>query len=134
MPIYVYRCKKCNTEIEEIQKFNDPPLVQCTEIDKDGAIPYRCDGELVKQVAQRGAFHFAGPGWFKDGYHNPWGRGNKTFEDSTLDKSAEQMGFDQGQRDDLKGEAMEADELYLPGVHKSDRDKKGHSDQTDYDN
>ena len=60
MPIYVYRCKKCNTEIEEIQKFDDPPLVQCTEIGKDGVVPYRCDGELVKQVAQRGAFHFSG--------------------------------------------------------------------------
>lgn len=31
MPIYSYKCSnaKCGTEIEEIQKFSDPPLVKC---------------------------------------------------------------------------------------------------------
>jgi len=133
MPIYVYRCKKCKNEFEEIQKFDDPPITECRAVEK-GPLPYTCDGEVEKLTANKTSFHFAGPGWFKDGYHNPWGQGNKTFEDTTLDKSAEAMGWDQGQRDDIKQEAMEVDELYLPGVHKVDRDKKGHSDQTDYDN
>ena len=133
MPIYVYQCKKCKHEFEEIQKFDEPPLTECRAV-PTGTLPYRCDGKLEKQTAQRGAFHFAGPGWSKDSYHNPWGQGNKTFEDTTLDKSAESMGWDQGQRDDIKQEAMEVDELYLPGVHKVDKDKKGHSDQPDYDN
>jgi len=96
MPIYVYRCKKCNEVVEEIQKFSDPPLSICN----------LCNGELEKQTAQRGGFRLAGPGWSKDDYHNPWGQGNKTFEDTTLDKSAEQMGFDQSQRDDLKQEII----------------------------
>ena len=133
MPIYVYRCKKCNTKIEELQKFDDPPLTTCSSVmfDED-QIPRGCDGELEKQTAQRGSFHLKGPGWYKDSYHNPWGQGNKTFEDTTLDKSATDMGFDQGQRDDLKTEAMGVDELYLPGVHKEDRDKKGFSDNVNY--
>ena len=133
MPLYVYICKKCNARIEELQKFDDPPLTRCNSFDK-GPIPRSCDGELEKETAQRGSFHLKGPGWYSDGYHNPWGQGNKTCEATTLDKSARDMGWDQGQRDDIKGEAMEVDELYLPGVHKIDRDKKGYSDQTDYDN
>ena len=96
MPIYVYRCKKCNEVVEEIQKFSDPPLSICN----------LCNGELEKQTAQRGGFRLAGPGWSKDDYHNPWGQGNKTFEDTTLDKSAEGMGLDQSKRDDLKQEII----------------------------
>ena len=82
MPIYVYRCKKCNNKFEEIQKFSDPPLTECRAI-ADGPIPYSCDGELEKLSANKTSFHFAGPGWEKDSYHNPWGQGNKTFEDTT---------------------------------------------------
>mgnify|MGYP006091428085 CR=1 FL=1 len=133
MPIYVYKCNKCKHEFEEIQKFDEPPLTECRAV-SNGTLPYMCDGTLEKQNAQRGAFHFAGPGWSKDSYHNPWGQGNKTFEDTTLDKSAEGMGWDQGQRDDIKQEAMEVDELYLPGVQKKDNDKTGHLDQTNNDN
>ena len=93
MPIYVYRCKKCNNKFEEIQKFSDPPLTECRAV-ADGPIPYSCDGELEKLSANKTSFHFAGPGWEKDSYHNPWGQGNKTFEDTTLDKSARDMGWD----------------------------------------
>jgi len=25
MPLYIYRCKRCDREIEELQKFEDPP-------------------------------------------------------------------------------------------------------------
>ena len=92
MPIYVYQCTKCNSKTEEIQKFTDPPLTVCNI----------CNGLLEKQTAQKGAFHLKGRGWYKDQYVNPYGQGVKTFEDTTLDKSAQDMGFDQGMRDDLK--------------------------------
>ena len=58
---------------------------------------------------------------------------NKHFEDTILNNPTD-MGFDQGQRDDLKTEAMGSDELFLPGVHKADRDKKGFSDNMNYNN
>jgi len=92
MPIYVYQCTKCNSKTEEIQKFTDPPLTVCNI----------CNGLLEKQTAQKGAFHLKGRGWYKDQYVNPYGQGAKKFEDTTLDKSAVDMGFDQGMRDDLK--------------------------------
>lgn len=61
MPIYVYECRKCGAEIEEIQKMSDPPPSQC---EKCGA-----EGELEKKI---GASNFAlaegGVGWAKDGY------------------------------------------------------------------
>lgn len=34
MPLYIYRCQRCGTEIEELQKFEDPPPVS------DGPCPY----------------------------------------------------------------------------------------------
>ena len=92
MPIYVYQCTKCNSKTEELQKFNDPPLTVCN----------MCGGLIEKQTAQRGAFHLKGRGWFKDDYHNPYGQGNKTYEETTLDKSATDMGFDKGVREDFK--------------------------------
>ena len=91
MPIYVYRCKECNGVVEEIQKFSDSPLTICNS----------CNGKLEKQVAQRGAFRLAGPGWFKDGYQNSLGQDNKS-----LDKSAEQKSSNQNQKDDLKQEII----------------------------
>jgi len=114
MPIYVYQCTKCNNKTEELQKFTDPPLTVCNI----------CNGLLEKQTAQRGAFHLKGSGWYKDSYHNPWGQGNNKFEDTTLDKSAIDMGWDQSQRDDIKGEAIDADELSLPSVQEQTFEKQ----------
>ena len=94
MPIYVYQCTKCNSKTEELQKFSDPPLTECSS----------CGGLIEKQTAQRGAFHLKGRGWFKDQYVNPYGQGNNKYEDTTLDKSAIDMGFDEGQRADFKEE------------------------------
>ena len=94
MPIYVYQCTKCNSKTEELQKFSDPPLTECSI----------CGGLIEKQTAQRGAFHLKGRGWFKDQYVNPYGQGNNKYEDTTLDKSAIDMGFDEGQRADFKEE------------------------------
>ena len=94
MPIYVYQCTKCNSKIEELQKFTDPPLTVCNI----------CNGLLEKQTAQKGTFHLKGRGWYKDQYVNPYGQGNKQFEDTTLSKSADDMGFDQGVKEDLKEE------------------------------
>ena len=94
MPIYVYQCTKCNSKTEEIQKFTDPPLTVCNA----------CDGLLEKQTAQKGAFHLKGRGWFKDQYVNPYGQGAQKFEDTTLSKSADDMGFDEGIKADLKEE------------------------------
>lgn len=59
MPIYVYKCDKCETVTEEIQKMSDPPLTVC---EVEG-----CDGTLHKQLTTASP-HFKGSGWASDGY------------------------------------------------------------------
>lgn len=57
MPIYVYRCKKCDAVEEHIQRFSDPPMEKCEA----------CGGRLEKQITGA-AFHLKGGGWYADGY------------------------------------------------------------------
>ena len=59
MPIYEYRCTRCDRKTEVIQKFSDPPLTTCTE----------CSGRLEKLVS-RTSFQLKGGGWFGSGYGN----------------------------------------------------------------
>lgn len=59
MPIYVYKCEKCEHVQEVIQKMSDPPLTHC---DQEG-----CDGEVKKQLTTASP-HFKGSGWASDGY------------------------------------------------------------------
>ena len=57
MPIYAYRCQKCGSEEEHLQKLSDEPKRTCE----------RCGGKLVKQMTAA-AFRLKGGGWYKDGY------------------------------------------------------------------
>ena len=57
MPIYEYRCGKCGHTLEKIQKFADPPLVECPS----------CGGGLEKLISPV-AVQFKGGGWYADGY------------------------------------------------------------------
>lgn len=52
MPIYVYRCEKCEEEFEELQKVNDPPLKEHEN----------CGGNVHK-IPALGGFRFKGEGW-----------------------------------------------------------------------
>ena len=58
MPLYIYKCSKCEKELEITQKFSDKPLTKCDQ--------ENCDGVHKKVL-------FANPidfkcGGFKDGY------------------------------------------------------------------
>ncbi len=35
MPTYEYQCNNCGFQLEELQSFNEPPLVHCPNCDKD---------------------------------------------------------------------------------------------------
>ena len=71
MPIYVYRCKKCNAVEEHIQRFSDPPMTKCEA----------CGGPLQKEITGA-AFHLKGGGWYADGYAStkPGGDGSGTSD------------------------------------------------------
>ena len=57
MPIYEYRCTKCNKTFEKIQRITDEPLTECPD----------CYGALEKLISQT-SFSLKGGGWYKDGY------------------------------------------------------------------
>jgi putative FmdB family regulatory protein len=59
MPIYLYECKECSTEVEEIQKMDADPPVECEACGKKGT--------LEKKMAAS-SFVLVGSGWAKDGY------------------------------------------------------------------
>ncbi|MCL2760683.1 MAG: zinc ribbon domain-containing protein [Desulfuromonadales bacterium] len=59
MPLYEYKCNKCNRQFEIRQKFSDLPVTICPE----------CGGE-VKKLISSAAFALKGGGWSSEGYGN----------------------------------------------------------------
>jgi len=57
MPIYEYRCEKCDSHFEVIQKFSDKPLKFCSS----------CKGRLTKLISQT-SFQLKGSGWYVTDY------------------------------------------------------------------
>ncbi|HEY8375150.1 MAG TPA: FmdB family zinc ribbon protein [Nannocystis sp.] len=79
MPIYAYRCLKCQAEPEYLQKMSDEPMTVCEA----------CGGELVRKVTAA-AFHLKGGGWYKDGYASvkPGSGGDTSGESKSSSESA----------------------------------------------
>ncbi len=57
MPIYEYKCTKCNEQFEVIQKFSDDPLKKCKS----------CGGKLKKLITNT-SFVLKGSGWYVTDY------------------------------------------------------------------
>jgi putative FmdB family regulatory protein len=57
VPLYEYRCTKCNHVFEKIQKFSDPQVTECP----------KC-GAPVEQVISAPAVQFKGAGWYVNDY------------------------------------------------------------------
>jgi len=57
MPIYEFRCKKCGSQIEVIQKMTDKAPARCK----------KCGGRLEKMISQT-TFQFKGEGWYVTDY------------------------------------------------------------------
>lgn len=57
MPIYEYRCEKCDKVFEVMQKITAEPLSTCID----------CGSKLEKLVSSS-AFHFKGTGWYVSDY------------------------------------------------------------------
>ncbi len=59
MPTYTYRCRKCDTVFEEVQRITAEP----------GAICANCgDEDCVRQITG-GTFHLKGNGWHASDYN-----------------------------------------------------------------
>jgi putative FmdB family regulatory protein len=59
MPLYEYRCSKCNRVFEVLQKFSDTPL----EVHED------CGGPVERLISAPG-LQFKGSGWYVTDYKN----------------------------------------------------------------
>jgi len=59
MPIYVYVCRECKAEVEEIQKMDDPPPAECPKCGERGT---------MSRTMGLPNFQLVGSGWSKDGY------------------------------------------------------------------
>ena len=80
MPIYEYKCDKCNCLWEEIQKFSDPTLTLCKGCETEGGVHRLIPGQLN--------FILKGDGWYKDGY-------SSSKENESADAGAAQVTTDQ---------------------------------------
>ena len=76
MPIYEYRCSKCDSIIEKIQKFSDPLLKN-----HEG-----CGGNLTKLVSQS-SFQLKGSGWYVTDYAKKDSKGDGDTGDAKKDES-----------------------------------------------
>ncbi len=70
MPIYEYRCEKCENQFEMLQKITAAPLKECPE----------CGGPVHKLVSAT-SFILKGGGWYATDY----GKNRKPEEKKTAD-------------------------------------------------
>jgi len=57
MPIYEYECDKCGHHVEALQKFTDPPILECDH----------CHASMKKLISHS-SFHLKGTGWYVTDY------------------------------------------------------------------
>ena len=62
MPVYVYRCESCGSEIEKRQSFSDAPLTECEQ----------CHGSLRK-VLSPAAIIYKGSGFYSTDHNGKSG-------------------------------------------------------------
>jgi putative FmdB family regulatory protein len=55
MPIYEYKCSKCEHQFEIIQRFSDNPVEICPE----------CGQESIKKLVSAPSFRLKGGGWYE---------------------------------------------------------------------
>jgi len=77
MPIYEYKCNKCGTKLEVIQKLSDQPITVCV----------KCNGAMSKLISPAGLV-FKGSGWYITDYSS---KGKPPAEQSTPRKNQEKV-------------------------------------------
>ena len=79
MPIYDYKCSKCEHEIEIIQKINDKPKEVCPKCNKKG---------LKKQISAP-SFRLKGGGWYETDFKTGKKKNIASNDDAKNDKTKE---------------------------------------------
>ena len=100
MPLYEYRCSKCEKKIEVIRKFSDPPLTE-----HEG-----CGGTL-EQLLSAPAFQLKGTGWYVTDYAKAGAKpvsdaGGKAGE--SKDSEAKTSGSNDGEKKTAESKSSES--------------------------
>ena len=82
MPIYEYKCKKCEAVFEVLLKSTEPEPGKCEE----------CGSKRIGRVMSQTSFVLKGSGWYQTDYGNA-SKGNKG-SDSSSTKSSDSSGKD----------------------------------------
>src|ERR1019366_644396 len=94
MPLYEYRCSKCEKTFEVMRKFSDPPLTEHEN----------CGGALERLLSAP-AFQLKGTGWYASDYAKA---GAKSGSDSGS-KSAESTGSESKGTDSKAAESQSSE-------------------------
>jgi putative FmdB family regulatory protein len=73
MPIYEYRCKECEHEVEALQKLSDPPLVNCPA----------CGKPALQKLVSAAGFQLKGSGWYVTDFKGGAGGAKKKEADKS---------------------------------------------------
>jgi len=76
MPLYEYRCERCDRHNEVIQKFSDRPLETCQH----------CGGKLERLLSAP-AIQFKGSGWYITDYARKNGANGASKKDESSPKA-----------------------------------------------
>jgi len=95
MPLYEYKCSKCDKTFEAMQKFSDPPLTK-----HEG-----CGGR-VKKLLSAPAFQLKGTGWYATDYARSGSGAKRDAKDEGKDegKSEKAAGSESESKADTKSE------------------------------
>ena len=91
MPIYEYRCDRCDHEFEREQRITADPVKTCPE----------CKSRRVKRLISQTSFVLKGSGWYSDLYSSDSGK--KSSEDT--DKKATDSPGDSPDKDTEKSKS-----------------------------
>ena len=78
MPIYEYRCDKCEHEFEREQRITEDPVKTCP----------KCRSRRVKKLISQTSFVLKGGGWYSDLYSSPKDSGKDKSESSSSEGSS----------------------------------------------
>jgi len=78
MPLYEYRCSKCGSQFEVLQKFSDSPLTS-----------HEACGGPVERLLSAPGLQFKGSGWYITDYKNSGARGDGKGEGKSAEAKAD---------------------------------------------
>jgi len=93
MPLYEYKCTKCGSSFEIIQKISDQPYKKCP----------KCGGYL-KKIISASVLNFKGSGWYVNDYGN---KGEKERKSRKTEKPKKESAKDKKPSPPSKGKSAD---------------------------